>query len=220
MRAARARAELRSKHLRSLVYLLSAARPDTLQKMGWWTRLISDELGTREQQFLSQEVARLESLPQSPRILTALGCLHEWLKDPATAIETYQRALKLNEESGRHLWRDLQLRQRIAVCEGEPPSTPTLEIEQRGQTVHLCTQVCVLGRGSRGTDLVVPSERVAYEHCALWFDDGAWRVCDLGSTNGTTLDGTDLVGTATIDAQAILSLAGMVVRVKILGDPS
>lgn len=39
---------------------------------------------------------------------------------------------------------------------------------------------------------------VAREHCAIWYDEKTWKICNLGSTNGTRLDG-QFLGTAAFD---------------------
>lgn len=187
--------------------------------MGWWTRLIAEGNESHEEHMLRQEVERLQSFERSPRVLTALGRLYEWLEEPGTAIEVYRQGLKLTNDLGGPRWRALQLEERIAICEGRPASQPTLEIEQEGGTTSLCGAVCVLGRGSRGTELIVPAGTVAHEHCAIWYEGGGWRVCDLGSTNGTTLNGTELVGTMSLKTGDELSLAERIVKVTILGSP-
>jgi len=46
----------------------------------------------------------------------------------------------------------------------------------------------VLGR-SRGCDVVLSSEAVSRRHAQLFFRDGNWVIRDLGSTNGTTVNG-------------------------------
>jgi FHA domain len=47
----------------------------------------------------------------------------------------------------------------------------------------------LLGR-SRDCDVVLASGAVSRRHARLSFRDGHWVVCDLGSTNGTTVNGT------------------------------
>lgn len=46
----------------------------------------------------------------------------------------------------------------------------------------------LLGR-SRDCDVVLASDRVSRRHARLFFRDGHWVICDLGSTNGTTVNG-------------------------------
>lgn len=187
--------------------------------MGWWTQRIAEGKRSREEQELRHEVARLEPFTKSLKHLTALGHLYERLDEPDAALETYRRALTLNRESEGPVWQELQLKSRIAACEGGTSASPSLEIEQNGRTTRVYGSVCVLGRGSRIADLIVPSGTVAHQHCALWFEEGAWWVRDLGSTNGTTLNGVELVGAAKIESRAELRLAERTVLVRILNDP-
>jgi len=46
----------------------------------------------------------------------------------------------------------------------------------------------LLGR-SRGCDVVLGSDAVSRRHARLVFRDGHWVLCDLESTNGTTVNG-------------------------------
>jgi hypothetical protein len=180
--------------------------------------LIAESDGREEERTLRREVARLESMPSSPRVMTALGRLHEWLDEPDFALGTYRKGLEMNLESKGSLWRTLQLESRIAACEGRTETRPSLEIEQDGRTTKVFGPACVLGRGSRSADVVVPSSTVAHQHCAIWHEDGDWYVRDLGSTNGTSLDGVELVGVAKLQSSSELQLAKKIVHVKIVDE--
>src|SRR5208337_1416023 len=62
------------------------------------------------------------------------------------------------------------------------PGAPAAEIE-------LKPGVNRLGR-SNNTDFQISHPSVSGAHCEIMAKDGAWVVKDLGSTNGTLLDGT------------------------------
>lgn len=47
----------------------------------------------------------------------------------------------------------------------------------------------VIGREQVGADLVLPDTNVSRRHAQLTFDGTAWSVEDLGSTNGTLVNG-------------------------------
>jgi len=46
----------------------------------------------------------------------------------------------------------------------------------------------VIGR-SRKCDLRLPNRRASGEHAIIWWTEGRWQIRDLGSTNGTWVDG-------------------------------
>src|SRR5207244_1031419 len=51
----------------------------------------------------------------------------------------------------------------------------------------------VLGRENAG-GLALPDDRVSREHVSIQFDGGKWRIEDLGSRNGTFVDGDRITG--------------------------
>lgn len=58
----------------------------------------------------------------------------------------------------------------------------------RGLELVLAPPQRLLGRGE-GCDLALADKALSREHCAFVLDDGAWRVEDLGSTNGLAVNG-------------------------------
>jgi pSer/pThr/pTyr-binding forkhead associated (FHA) protein len=65
-----------------------------------------------------------------------------------------------------------------------------LVVERGGkrQVLKLTPPVAVLGR-ARGNSVRIPSEAVSRRHCRLYLEDGLVTVEDLGSVNGTFLNG-------------------------------
>jgi pSer/pThr/pTyr-binding forkhead associated (FHA) protein len=57
-----------------------------------------------------------------------------------------------------------------------------------GQEYALEREKLVLGRGA-GADLSFDDDQMSSEHAAIEWSGGGFRVCDLGSTNGTFLNG-------------------------------
>lgn len=51
--------------------------------------------------------------------------------------------------------------------------------------------VATIGSGAEN-DIVLADDSVSAKHARLAFEDGAWRLYDLGSTNGTRVSGTRL----------------------------
>jgi pSer/pThr/pTyr-binding forkhead associated (FHA) protein len=58
----------------------------------------------------------------------------------------------------------------------------------KGQTFRLCTKETIVGR-RRGCNLRIPSQSVSRRHCRLIFDNDYLTVEDLGSVNGTLVNG-------------------------------
>ena len=73
----------------------------------------------------------------------------------------------------------------------------TLRCESSGELVSLWSGLLV-GRSSR-CDLILDETSVSGRHAQLTFGQGTWRVRDLGSRNGTRLDGRRLEPKTTID---------------------
>lgn len=74
----------------------------------------------------------------------------------------------------------------------------------------------VIGR-DEGSDLRVDDARVSRRHARIFADDGIWHIEDLGSRNGTRLDGR-LVSRAPLPARAQIALCpgGPALEVELL----
>ena len=62
---------------------------------------------------------------------------------------------------------------------------------QAGKEVPIRLPVVRIGRAA-GNDVVIPDDSVSAAHARLEFDQGAWRITDLESTNGTYVEGVRL----------------------------
>src|SRR5262249_8677591 len=67
---------------------------------------------------------------------------------------------------------------------------------------------CVVGRHP-GCDRLLPHPRVSRRHCAFWLRDGRAWVEDLGSRNGTRLNGEPLTKASPLGEGDRLDLAGL-----------
>ncbi len=56
-----------------------------------------------------------------------------------------------------------------------------------GDRIPVRLPVVRIGRGS-GNDIVIPDDSVSASHARLEFDEGAWRITDLESVNGTYVE--------------------------------
>lgn len=75
----------------------------------------------------------------------------------------------------------------------------------------------VVGRGT-ASDLAIPDARLSRQHARLWQEGDGWSVEDLGSHNGTYLNGERLARPARLRSGDVLSLGGSRIVVKAPGD--
>ncbi|MGJ9372348.1 FhaA domain-containing protein [Nesterenkonia sp. CF4.4] len=72
-----------------------------------------------------------------------------------------------------------------------PSAQPTASLEYEEQTYPLRPDSTVIGR-STSADVTVPDTGVSRKHLELFRSGGAWYARDLGSTNGSYVDGEQL----------------------------
>ena len=87
-------------------------------------------------------------------------------------------------------------------------------IPPTGPAVPLRRDVTVLGRDRRACDIVLERESVSALHCLLVKTDGLLFVRDLGSTNGTTVNGQRVTRGALLPNDE-LGLGGVKFRVTL-----
>lgn len=60
-----------------------------------------------------------------------------------------------------------------------------------GEQIPVPAPVVTVGRAA-GCEVVIDDDSVSAKHARLEYDLGAWRITDLGSTNGTAIEGVKL----------------------------
>ena len=66
---------------------------------------------------------------------------------------------------------------------------PTLFAIFNGQKVPVAKEEFVIGRGSKSADLAIKDGNISRRHAAVVFQQGAFYMKDLGSTNGVEHQG-------------------------------
>lgn len=79
-----------------------------------------------------------------------------------------------------------------------------------GRRIEVMAAPVMVGRG-RDNDLCLPHDTVSRQHCMVWCEDGIFRVRDVGSTNGTRVNGA-LVQEAALDDGDSVVLGEMVLQ--------
>lgn len=83
----------------------------------------------------------------------------------------------------------------------------------RGHTIQLREATNVVGR-QRECQVRIPSADVSRRHCVLTFEDGYLYVEDLGSTNGTFVNGERVVGKEVVQPDDMLEIGPATFTVK------
>jgi pSer/pThr/pTyr-binding forkhead associated (FHA) protein len=76
-----------------------------------------------------------------------------------------------------------------------------------GDPIPLLKPEMVIGRRP-GCDIRLDYENISGKHCNLRFINGLWMVRDLGSTNGTTINGTAIASEQSLMPDEELGIAG------------
>jgi len=86
-----------------------------------------------------------------------------------------------------------------------------------GPAITLTSPITVVGRSARLCDLVVDHSSISKQHCMLVKTDGLVYVRDLGSTNGTRVNGQRVIRGALLPGD-LLSFAGVAYKVHMGAD--
>lgn len=86
-----------------------------------------------------------------------------------------------------------------------------------GPAVTLTSAITVVGRSSRLCEFVIDHSSISKQHCMLVKTDGLVYVRDLGSTNGTRVNGQRVVRGALLPGD-LLSFASVAYRVHMGAD--
>lgn len=84
----------------------------------------------------------------------------------------------------------------------------SLRLERGGRTASVPTDGAVLGRLPE-SPLPFEEPQVSYRHAAIRLQGTQWQVKDLGSTNGTTVDGQRIDDWTTLRTGSVIALAGV-----------
>ena len=106
------------------------------------------------------------------------------------------------------------------VLHGRAPNGEDVRIKVNGDALARSEDGQVIGRSATNADHVVAVESVSRRHARLRVDGASLTVEDLGSLNGTRLNGIELAKgrPMTVGAGSTLALGGVTLTVHFLGD--
>jgi len=70
------------------------------------------------------------------------------------------------------------------------------------------TQPLVIGRSSKNA-IVIADDRSSRQHAEIFHENGAWKVRDLGSRNGTSVDGKTIQSVHSLQSGQVVQVAGV-----------
>lgn len=76
-----------------------------------------------------------------------------------------------------------------APAYGQQPAMPGLFVIFNGQKIPVNKPEFVIGRGSKTADLPIKDGNISRRHAAVVYENGAFYMKDLGSTNGIEFAG-------------------------------
>lgn len=140
--------------------------------------------------------------------------------DPSTLERKLERALAEHAAGVGLLFEGpptVRITTSTEVAPGQVSCTPSIEpgplppwarLTGSGVTLEIGANRVTIGR-SEEADIVLPYDNVSRKHALIWRSDGRSWIRDLGSSNGTTVDGV-AVGEEPMPlvSGAVLSLAG------------
>jgi serine phosphatase RsbU (regulator of sigma subunit) len=85
------------------------------------------------------------------------------------------------------------------------------EGDEQGRFIAVDEQERAIGR-TEPCEIVIPDKEISRRHCTVRMLKGAMIVCDLGSTNGTFLNGQRIAGTVAVPMGATLQLGRTVLK--------
>ena len=81
------------------------------------------------------------------------------------------------------------MQQRAPALPPAAPARPTLFVIFNGQKIPVTKDEWIIGRGKKSADLAIRDGNISRRHAAIVFQNGAYYLKDLGSTNGLEYQG-------------------------------
>ena len=82
-----------------------------------------------------------------------------------------------------------------------------------GSVIPLPKTKLLVGR-KRHCDIVLSEDHISGDHCELFMDDGIWHVRDLGSSNGTKVNGVRVTNEERLEPDAVVSFGHLSYEIK------
>lgn len=102
---------------------------------------------------------------------------------------------------------------RVNVSGVETASLKTVRGKGRAADSGLKNRYMIYGDGvigrAKSCDIVLREQYISGQHAHIWFEDGEWYLEDLGSRNGTTVNGQRIRGRVILDPEDEIALGNL-----------
>ena len=95
-----------------------------------------------------------------------------------------------------------------AECASLKPVKSKVAVQTKLKNRYTKYGSAVIGRSST-CDIVIKEDYISARHVQIWYDDGEWYLQDLGSRNGTAVNGQRIRNTVILDPEDVISLGGL-----------
>ena len=95
-----------------------------------------------------------------------------------------------------------------AACASLKPTKSKVQVSGPLKNRYTIYDHAVIGRGS-ACDIVIKEQYISKQHVRIWYENGEWYLEDLGSRNGTTVNGQRIRQVVILDPEDVISLGGL-----------
>ncbi|MEE1049123.1 MAG: FHA domain-containing protein [Clostridia bacterium] len=93
-------------------------------------------------------------------------------------------------------------------CASLKPVKSKVPITSKLKNRYTIYGAAVVGRSS-SCDIVIKEDYISARHLEIWYEDGEWYLQDLGSRNGTAVNGHRIRNTVILDPEDVVSVGGL-----------
>ena len=88
------------------------------------------------------------------------------------------------------------------------PAKSKIKLENPLKNRYPIYEEAIIGR-QRGCSVQIKEDFISAKHAHIWFEDGEWYLEDLGSRNGTAVNGHRIREVVILDPQDVISVGGL-----------
>lgn len=93
-------------------------------------------------------------------------------------------------------------------CASLKPIKSKVPVHSKMKNRYTIYDEAMIGR-SRNCEIVIPEEYISAKHARIWFENGEWYLEDLGSRNGTAVNGQRIRDIVILDPEDEISFGGL-----------